>query len=87
MARGKKQAIKVETPDIEIVVRVGETELAVCSFFGADENGWDVLVGIDTPTNREPVALALSAAAEAVRSAAFHPLPTAGYEGSDNPPF
>ena len=87
MKNGRKPKFAVEEPEIEVVVRVGETELAVCAFFSAGGEGWDVVVGIDSPQNRDSVASALDAAAEAVRAAAFRPLPSKSYEGSDNPPF
>jgi hypothetical protein len=82
-----KKKFKIEKPDIEIVVRVGETELAVLAFFSAGGEGWDVVVGIDSPANRDAIASAFDAAAEAVRGAAFRPIPTNQHEGGYNPPF
>lgn len=88
MKNGNKKQFKIEKPEIEIVVRVEEQELAVVSFFSAGGEGWDVVVGIDNPTNRDAIVLALETCAEAVRSAAFRPLPTNQFEGSDYaPPF
>ncbi len=87
MKSENKKKLQIEQPEIEIVVRVGETELAVLAFFSAGGEGWDVVVGIDTPQNRDAIAAAFDAAAEAVRQAAFRPLPTNHYEGSDNPPW
>lgn len=87
MKSGKSKNIEVEKPEIEVSIRVDGEELAVCSFFSAGANEWDVLVGISSPNEREPIALALDAAAAAVRAAAFAPIGFADHERGDNAPF
>lgn len=62
---------EVELPGLEVVVRNGSGEIAVCGMFKSDERTWDVVVGIVDHTERDGVAAALQLALTAVQGATF----------------
>jgi hypothetical protein len=82
----KKQAEYV-TPDVEITIRTGETELAAIAFYAASDNTWDVLVGVHNPSSRDNLSKVLQWAAEAIESSTFAITglvdPEAGREGGE----
>jgi D-serine deaminase-like pyridoxal phosphate-dependent protein len=78
----------VETPELEVVVRMDQQELAVIAFFKDGDEGWDVLVGISDPTQRDAIASAIDAARSALVDAAFTAYAPPTNDGGDyTPPF
>lgn len=74
----KHESHEVAEPDIEIIVRTGERELAVIGIFEAGLNNWDVIIGIDASELRGSVQAALQLGIDAVSRADFSPLRTLG---------
>lgn len=77
MKSGKKRNVSVEKPAIEVVVRSGDDELALVAFFADGLGGFDVLVAVHDPLDRDSYVAALQAATDGVREAAFSPLGSA----------
>lgn len=88
MKNAWKATFQVEQPEIEIIVRNQQEELACLAFFSAGATEWDVAVGLSDPKNRDAIVSALQSAADALASAAFRLLPSHDDErGHDFPPF
>lgn len=78
---------EVTEPDIEIVVKVGEREIAIFGIFSAGESEWDVVVGVDQADSRHAIQSALQLAIDAISSAHFSAIRTLGIESGEHPPF
>jgi len=74
----KREITQVAEPDIEIVIRVGEREIAIIGIFKGDATTWDVIVGIDEANARDSVHSALQLAIDAVSRAHFSPVRSLG---------
>lgn len=83
MKNGNSKKSVVEEPGVEVVLRSGDTELAVLAFFSDGAGGWDVVVGVSDPAQRDNLKAALVAAAEAMGAAAFRPTRTIAHDGAD----
>jgi len=70
------ESIEAVEPDIEVVVRVGAHEIAVCGLFANKPGLFDVVVGIDDASSRQAVMDIFSIARSAVEAAAFSTLRT-----------
>jgi hypothetical protein len=74
-------------PDIEVVVRTGNGELAVIGMFKADDSSWDVVVGLVDDQERDGVVAALELAVTAVSSASLVEPRVVGRTEEGGPPF
>lgn len=75
---GDLESIKAVEPDIEIVIRVGEQEVAVFGLFENKRDVWDVVVGVEDPDQRAGLMDALEIARSALEVATFQPTPSTG---------
>lgn len=67
MASKKKS--NIVTPDLEVLVRSNNREVAAVAFFKDGNSGLDILVGMESFDLRLPVATALRQSADAVEEA------------------
>lgn len=84
MKRVNKAKSDFVTPDVEVVVRSGQQELAAIAFYAAPSTEWDILVGLSHPSSRNNIASVLRYAADAIEAAAFPLGASAGDEGDSN---
>lgn len=83
----KNEINEVAEPDIEIVVRSGEREIAILGIFKADATTWDVVVGVDEADNREYIRDALQLGIDAISRAHFSAVRSLGDEPGGLPPW
>jgi len=74
----KNEIHEVVEPDIEIIVRTGDREIAIIGIFEAGPGNWDVVVGIDEAELRGSVQSALQLSIDAVSRAHFGAVRTLG---------
>lgn len=72
------ESFKAAEPDVEIVVRSGEQEIAVLGFFQNKSGVWDVIVGVDDRDRRDQLLALFSLATSALQIASFDALRTSG---------
>lgn len=79
------EAENVVLPDIEILVRAADFDVAVVAMFKRDEGGWDIVCGIQAPDDAAAISTALTEAAASVMSSRWQRLPA--IRADDGRPF
>lgn len=72
------ESVKAVEPDIEVVVRSGEQEIAVIGVFQNKSDVWDLVVGVDSSERREQLVTLFTAITSAIQVATFAPVHSAG---------
>lgn len=78
-------SIKAVSPDIEVIVRIGELEIAVIGLFQNKRGVWDVIIGVDDVDRRESLATLFTTVATAIPSATFGYVRSTGAAGDEGP--
>lgn len=72
------EVVEAVEPDIEVVVRAGEQELAVIGLFQNKSDVWDLLIGVDDVERVEQIRSLFTAILAALPLASFSEVRTAG---------
>ena len=89
MPNAKKKDPAYLSPDVEIIIRAGQSELSAIAFYSRGDGTWDVLVGVSHPSYRTNIATVLRWGAGVVEEAAFAitGLPSTEPSGEGEEPF
>lgn len=74
------ESIKAVEPDIEVVVRIGQYEIAVIGVFKNKPDVFDLVFGVDDSERVDQLQTLFSTLAAALPSASFSEVRTAGGE-------
>lgn len=76
------ESFAVVEPDIEVIVRSGEHEIAVVGIFQNKSNVWDLVLGVDDTDRIAALVDVFTFVASALPTASFHKVRSAGDYGS-----
>jgi len=74
------ESVKAVEPDVEIVVRAGEHEIAVIGLFQNKSDTWDLLIGVDDGERLDQLLSLFTFVVAALPAATFGEVRTTGIQ-------